>query len=143
MDAEARKGSVLVEAVVCTGLVSCALLLNLEWVRRSYYELAVHHAAFQVARAAVLAPESFPGERASAFWKSCFGRRAADDWMRRSQISVEKTQRHHVARVHVWFGSWLRFPLSRGVKNSFEVTALVDMRKPRMIWARTANFQNL
>lgn len=49
-----NKGSVLIEGVLVAFLLSLTVLLNLEWLRRGYYEVMLEHAAFIRARDKVM-----------------------------------------------------------------------------------------
>jgi len=60
-----QRGSVLLEAILILPTVCAALLLNLEWIRRTQYEVALHHAVFLFARHRALG-EDFEESRQNA-----------------------------------------------------------------------------
>jgi hypothetical protein len=117
-----RRGSILVEGIFGVGLLTLALMLCLEIVRRSQYEIVLHHSAFLVARASLFSTPEAPRRRAVDFWKVVFGEEGARTRLRGAEISTEFPRGDAVGRVHLRFESFLKFPYRGGVKNGFEVT---------------------
>ena len=116
-----RRGAILVEALGGVALLVSALTLGLEIIRRSQQELLLHHAAFWVARGALLAPQTPPAERVAHFFSQVYGN-AAPGFARRVHADLEYFPRHVSARVYTHFSAWGGFAFFGRPKSGFEVT---------------------
>lgn len=114
------RGSLLVEAVIGLSLVCMACVANLELVRRSFYEVLLHHGAFLAVRGAVFGtPPSLPAQR---FWNAALGTERAKGFRRQTDFSLQRYSDGVLVRAHFSYPSWFQFPLENGLKRSFEVT---------------------
>jgi hypothetical protein len=115
-----RRGSLLLEGVFALTVGGMACVVNLELVRRSFYEVLLYHAAFLSVRSEAL---SSPGRDAvRSFWQSALGLEAARRFSRRVQLGVERSSEGLVARAHVAYSNWIHFPIPRGIKRHFKIT---------------------
>lgn len=110
-----KRGSVLLEAAIGGLVFVGSLALSLEWVRRSYCELLLHHGSFLAARSAVFSGASAGERRAQAFWRRAWP-------ALRARASVDWYPDHVSARAHAEYEAWWRFRVERGIKRRFEVT---------------------
>lgn len=117
-----QRGSVSLEAVLALPPLCAAVLGCAELARRSYVEVLAHHGAFLVSRAAALDSRQLGSREIASFWRAALGHKAAGEWEKRANVTIDSFDGVQVTRVHLKYPVWLSFPWGRGRKRFFEVT---------------------
>jgi hypothetical protein len=115
-----QKGSVLIEGVLCIGLILFALTLQIELVRRAGIEILLRHGAFLKARSSVLGSKD--PNVPMRFWTGALGAQRGQEWMKQSRFEVRRFPGMLRSQAYVSYPSFLKFPWKEGIKHGFEVT---------------------
>lgn len=129
MSRRSARGSILVEGLAGVTLLLLAACLNLEVVRRAWYEVTLHHAAFLFARSRALGGGEERSRRlVRRFLFRALGEAKARAVGRGLRLGEDVDSLGLVSRVHYRFPAFLRFPYDAAgrkpawTKHHFEVT---------------------